>query len=72
MSKEDITEFDKLDISELIEKPTPELIVAIFLKVKLINGKVRWHDKFIWGVIGTGGLGIITAIIIGIINFSFR
>ena len=30
MSKEDITEFDSLEVSELLEKPTPELIVAVF------------------------------------------
>ena len=66
-----ITEFDKLEISELLEKPTPELIVAIFIKVKQTNGKVRWHDKFIWGLISTMGLGVVAAIIIGIISFSF-
>lgn len=67
----DITEFDKLEISELLQQPTPELIVAIFIKVKQTNGKVRWHDKFIWGLISTIGLGIMAAIIIGIINLSF-
>ena len=67
----DITEFDKLEISELLEKPTPELIVAIFIKVKETNGKVRWHEKFIWGLISTIGLGIATAVIIGIINYCF-
>lgn len=67
----DITEFDKLEISELLEQPTPELIVAIFIKVKQTNGKVKWHDKFIWGLISTIGLSVVAAIIIGIINFSF-
>ena len=67
----DITEFDKLEISELLEKPTPELIVAIFIKVKQINGKVKWHDKFIWGLISTIGLGIMAALIVGIINYFF-
>lgn len=71
MVKEDITDFDSLEISELLEKPTPELIVAIFLKVKLINGSVQRHEKFIWGIIITMGMSIMTAIIIGIINFSF-
>ena len=71
MNKETITEFDKLTIEQLLEKPTTELIVAIFIKVKQQNGKIRWHDKFIWGLISTMGIGIVAAIIIGIINFSF-
>jgi len=71
MNKETITEFDKLTIEQLLEKPTPELIVAIFMKVKQQNGKIKFHDRFIWGLITTMGLGIVAAVIIGIINFSF-
>lgn len=71
MNKESITEFDKLEIAELLEKPTPELIVAIFIKVKQVNGKVRWHDKMIWSGITGGGIVIITALILGIINYCF-
>ena len=67
----DITEFDKLEIAELLEKPTTELIVAIFMKVKQQNGKIKFHDRFIWGLITTMGLGITAAIIIGIINLCF-
>jgi hypothetical protein len=71
MSKGNITEFDDLEISELLQQPTTELIVAIFIKVKQTNGKVRWHEKFIWGLISTIGLGIAAAVIIGIINYCF-
>ena len=71
-SKENITEFDSLEIAELLEKPSSELIVAIYLKVKQVNGKVRWHDRFIWGLISTMGLGIMAALIVGIINLCFR
>ena len=67
----DITEFDKLEITELLEKPTPELIVAIFIKVKQTNGKVRWHDWFIKAFMTTLGIGILAAIVIGIINYCF-
>jgi hypothetical protein len=72
VSEKDITDFDSLTIDQLLEKPTPELIVAIFMKLKLVNGKVNWHDKFIWGLISTMGLGIMAALIIGIINICFK
>ena len=68
MTKETITDFDNLEISELLEQPTPELLVAIYLKVKQINGKVRWHDKFIWGLISTILFSVVVAIVVGIIN----
>ena len=71
-SKDSIKEFDSLEIAELLEKPSSELIVAIYLKVKQLNGKVGWHDKFIWGLISTMGLGIMAALIVGIINLCFR
>lgn len=71
MNKESITEFDKLTIEQLLEKPTPELIVAIFLKTKQINNTVKWHDWAIKGIFGTMGLGIMAAIIVGIISLYF-
>ncbi|MDD5013707.1 MAG: hypothetical protein PHW73_01220 [Atribacterota bacterium] len=66
--KPEIEEFDKLSISDLMARPSKELQIAIFIKIKQVNGKVKWHDKFIWGLISTIGLGIMTAIIVGIIG----
>ena len=70
--KPDIEEFDKLGITDLMRAPNKELMIAIFIKVKQQNGKLKWHDKFIWGVISTIGLGITAGIIMGIINFVLR
>ena len=68
--KPEVEEFDKLSITDLMAKPTKELQVAIFMKIKQVNGKVKFHDWFIKGLIGTIGLGILSAIIISIINFG--
>lgn len=69
--KSDIKEFDNLSITDLMAVPSKELMIAIFLKIKQVNGKVRLHDKFVWAGITGGGLVIIVAIILGIINFCF-
>ena len=58
--KESITEFDKLEIDDLLKKPSKELLVAMFVKIKQQNGKVNFHDKFIWiflGILITGFIG---------------
>ena len=70
-AKESITEFDKLEIDDLLKKPSKELLVAMFVKIKQQNGKVNFHDKFIWGLISTMGLGVVAALIVGIINICF-
>jgi len=76
--KPDIKEFDNLSITDLMNVPSKELTIAIFIKVKLQNSKLeshdnklKWHDKFILGVISIIGLGIIASIIIGAINFYY-
>ena len=76
--KPDIKEFDNLSITDLMSITTKELVVAIYIKVKQQNGKLelhtdklKWHDRFIWGVISTIGLGVMTAIIIGVINVFY-
>ena len=77
-TKPDIKEFDNLSITDLMSITTKELVVAIYIKVKQQNGKLelhtdklKWHDRFIWGVISTIGLGVMTAIIIGVINVFY-
>ena len=69
--KMEIEEFDKLSITDLMQAKDKELMIAIFMKVKQINGKVRFHDWFIKAILTTMGLGIMSAIIVGIINFAF-
>ena len=70
-SKLEIEEFDKLSITDLMQAKDKELMIAIFMKVKQINGKVKWHEKFIYGIITTIGLGVTAGIIIGIVNICF-
>lgn len=74
-TKPEIEEFDRLSITDLMSKPTKELMVAIFLKIKQQNGrlfyhddKLRWHDKILLGMFSIIGLGVISAIILGVIN----
>jgi hypothetical protein len=69
MTKENITEFDSLEISDLLKKPSKELLVAMFLKIKEQNGKVKFHDWFIKAFMTTLGIGILAGIVIGIINY---
>jgi len=45
--------------------------LAIYLKTKQINGKVRFHDWFIKGLIGTIGLGIVASITVSVINLVY-
>lgn len=71
----DIKEFDKLSITDLMRKPSKELMVAIFIKTKQQNSKLlshdyklRWHDKILLGIFSVIFLGIVSAIIMGVIN----
>jgi len=73
--KPEIEEFDKLSITDLMRKPSKEIIVAIFIKTKQQNSKLsnhdyklRWHDKIILGIFSVIGLGVVSAIIMGVIN----
>lgn len=68
-TKPDIKEFDNLSITDLMSVPSKELVIAIFIKTKQINGKVRFHDKFVWTFISI----LITGFIGGSITyFVFR
>ena len=74
-NKPDIKEFDKLSITDLMRKPSKEILIAIFIKNKEQNNKLkyhgdklRWHDKIILGIFSVIGLGVVSAIIMGVIN----
>lgn len=71
MTDREITEFDKLSVDDLLKKPSKQLIVAMYIKIKQQNGKVKFHDWVIKGLLSTFSLGIVAAIIISIINFCF-
>jgi len=71
INKDRIRNFDEMTLDQLFEEPTKAIVLAIYLKTKQINGKVRFHDWFIKGLIGTIGLGIVTSIAIGIINLCY-
>jgi len=70
-TKPDIEEFDKLSITDLMQVNNKELTIAIFIKVKQQNGKIKFHDWFIRGLIYVIGIGIVASIIIGTINFFY-
>ena len=68
-SKPEIEEFDNLSITDLLNVPTKALTIAIFMKVKLQNGKIKFHDKFVWTFLSI----LITAFVGGSITyFVFR
>ena len=64
----EIEEFDKLSVTDLLRADSKELTIAIFMKVKQQNGKLRFHDKFVWGLMSTIGLGVVAGVILGIIK----
>ena len=70
-----IEEFDKLEISELLKKPSKALLVCIYVKIKQQNGiisqhtyKLKWHDKILLGIFGSIFLAVVAAIIVGVIR----
>ena len=66
-TKPEIEEFDKLSITDLMRVNNKELTIATFMKIKQVNGKVKFHDKFIWTCIGiliTGFVGGLISLII--------
>ena len=74
-TKPEIEEFDKLSITDLMQVNNKELTIAIFIKVKQQNSKLlnhtdklRWHDKILLGIFSVIGLGIVSAIIMGVIG----
>jgi len=64
MTKPEIEEFDKLSISDLMGANQKHLLIAIFIKMKQINGKVCFHDRIIWTFLGI----LITSFIGGLIS----
>ena len=64
-TKPDIKEFDNLSITDLLNVPTKALTIAIFIKVKQQNGKLNFHDKFIWTFLGI----LITGFVGGLITY---
>jgi len=74
-TKPEIEEFDKLSITDLMQINNKELTIAIFIKVKQQNSKLlnhadklRWHDKILLGIFSVIGLGIVSAIILGVMG----
>ena len=64
-SKPEIEEFDKLSITDLMRINNKELTIAIFIKVKQQNGKINFHDKFIWTFLSI----LITGFVGGLITY---
>ena len=63
--KPEIEEFDKLSISDLMSANQKHLLIAIYMKIKQVNGKVCFHDKVIWTFLGI----LITSFIGGLITY---
>ena len=67
-------DIDKLR-EDLHNKNMKDIIVDVAIEVKLMNGtlishsdKLRWHDKILLGIFSVIGLGVVSAIILGVIN----
>ena len=56
---------NKISVKELLKKPTKELVIEIYIQLVKLNGKVSFHDKFIWTFIGL----LITGLIGGAIAY---
>jgi len=56
---------NRITAKELMKKPTKELVIELYLEFIKMNGKVGFHDKFIWTFIGI----LITGVIGGIIAY---
>jgi len=67
-------DIDKLR-EDLHKKNTKDIIIDVAIEMKLMNGtlvnhgdKLRWHDKILLGIFSVIGLGVVSAIILGVIN----
>lgn len=56
---------NKISAKELLKLPTKELVIKIYIQLVKLNGKVRFHEKFIWLFIGL----LITGLIGGVIAY---
>ncbi len=50
---------NKISAKELLKIPTKELVIKIYMQLIKLNGKVSFHDKFIWILIGLLVTGLI-------------
>jgi len=50
---------NKISAKELLKLPTKELVIKIYMQLIKLNGKVSFHDKFIWILIGLLVTGLI-------------
>ncbi|MBA7519135.1 hypothetical protein ES705_11210 [subsurface metagenome] len=56
---------NKISAKELLKLPTKELVIKIYMQLIKLNGKVSFHEKFIWTLIGL----LITGLIGGAIAY---
>lgn len=56
---------NKISAKELLKLPTKELVIKIYMQLIKLNGKVSFHDRFIWILIGL----LITGLIGGTIAY---
>jgi hypothetical protein len=68
----EIGQFDNLSITDLTNARDKDLLIAIYMKIKQINGKVKFHDWFVKATIGTVSLGVITSVIIAIVLYTLH
>jgi len=54
---------NKISAKELLKLPTKELVIKIYMQLIKLNGKVSFHDKFIWILIGLLVTGLIGGVI---------
>lgn len=55
---------NKISAKELLKLPTKELVIKIYMQLIKLNGKVSFHDKFIWILIGLLVTGLIGGVIV--------
>ncbi|GAH34393.1 unnamed protein product [marine sediment metagenome] len=62
---------NKIAIEDLEKKPAKWIRARIYQQLILLNGKVKFHDKFIWlfiGILISGFVGGIIALIFYLIR----
>ena len=69
--RENIEEFDKLSISDLLNTDQKLLLIAVFIKIKQTNGKVKFHDKMIWAGFISVIFTIFVSVVVGVIHLCF-
>ena len=59
----DLLDGKKISLKDLYEKSQKKLIVAMYVHLVKLNGKVKFHDYFIKSLIGVTVFGVIAGII---------